>query len=230
MKKRNLVILFFATVYISAICGCSKDDAEENQPANRGVTNGHEWVNLGLPSGTLWATCNVGASKPEEYGDYYAWGETQTKSDYSWWLYKYSDGSSSSAMTKYNETDNLKELLSEDDVATTKWGSSWQIPSRIQCEELINGSYTTIVGMIENGISGWKITSKSNGNYIFLPAAGYRSNANLKSVGIMGGYYSRSLDASEYSHSFSLFLESSDIYTYSERRDFGATIRPVRKK
>ena len=94
----------------------------------------HEWVDLGLPSGTLWATCNVGANSPEEYGDYFAWGETTTKSSYSWSTYKYCKGSSST-MTKYctssyyGTVDNKTELEPSDDAATANWGSEWQMPS-----------------------------------------------------------------------------------------------------
>ena len=104
----------------------------------------HEWVDLGLPSGTLWATCNVGASNPEELGSYFAWGETATKDFYEWSTYKWCNGSETT-MTKYctnsdygNDgfVDNKTELDFEDDAAYVNWGPSWRIPSYEQFEEL----------------------------------------------------------------------------------------------
>ena len=142
----------------------------------------HEYVDLGLPSGTLWATCNIGANSPEEYGDYFAWGETTPKSTYDWSTYKWCNGSSTT-MTKYctqseygynGFTDNLTELQSADDAATANWGSDWQMPSLAQIQELCSSSNTTTEWTQVNGVNGRKITSKSNGNSIFLPAAGWR--------------------------------------------------------
>ena len=152
-----------------------------------GTTEEHEWVDLGLPSGTLWATCNVGASKPEEYGDYFAWGETEPKTTYSWSTYKYCKGTETT-MTKYctssyyGTVDNKTELEPSDDAATVNWGPDWQMPSYEQCKELTNGSYTTTTITTLNGVEGRMITSKSNGNSIFLPATGYDSYRGSKST------------------------------------------------
>ena len=107
---------------------------EEPEPDIDDTLDGHAYVDLGLPSGTLWATCNVGASSPEEYGDYFAWGETEPKNDYNWSTYKYCKGSSTT-MTKYctsssyGTVDNKTELEPSDDAATVNWGSNWQMPS-----------------------------------------------------------------------------------------------------
>lgn len=128
-----------------------------------------EWIDLGLPSGTLWASCNIGANSPEEYGDFFAWGETETKEDYSWSTYSLCEGSKNS-LTKYTSTDNLLELLPEDDAASTIWDVSCKMPSYEQIEELINSEYTTSEWTELNGVNGMKITSKRNGNSIFLPA------------------------------------------------------------
>jgi hypothetical protein len=195
----------------------------------------HEWVDLGLPSGTLWATCNVGASSPEEYGDYYAWGETEPKNDYSWSTYKYCKGSSST-MTKYctnssyGTVDNKTELEPSDDAATVNWGSGWQMPSIEQCEELYSSSYTTTTWTTMNGKYGMKITSKSNDNSIFLPAAGYRFDTSLIYEGSGGEYWSRSLWTSYRSSALYLNFGSSGITTSSYYRREGRSVRPVRVK
>lgn len=201
----------------------------------------YEWVDLGLPSGTLWATCNVGANNPEEYGDYFAWGETKPKSDYNYNFstYLYCMGSNIT-LTKYctdsscgynDFTDGQTELLPEDDAATANWGANWQMPSRIQFQELLN-SYTTVTGMTKNGVYGRKITSKSNGNSIFLPAAGYWSGTNLCNVGNYGSYWSRSLSTSYsyYAYILNLSFFSGSLECRQDFRDCGRTIRPVRVK
>ncbi|MBO7100341.1 MAG: hypothetical protein J6W21_10800 [Bacteroidaceae bacterium] len=196
-------------------------------------TNGHEYVDLGLPSGTLWATYNVGASKPEEYGDYFAWGETKSKSNYSWSTYKYCKGSSTT-MTKYctssdcGTVDNKTELEPADDAATANWGTGWQMPSLAQQQELINTSYTTTTWTTQNGVYGRKIISKSNGNSIFLPAAGYRYATSLFDAGSGGDYWSRSLDTSYSYNRYNLYFSSSNIYTSFSNRICGQSVRPVR--
>ena len=210
---------------------------------NSGTLDGHEYVDLGLPSGTLWATCNVGASSPEEYGDYFSWGETKPKTTYNWSTYKYCQGTETT-MTKYctnsdyGIVDNKTELEPSDDAATANWGSGWQIPSREQCAELINSSYTTTTWTTMNGVYGRKITSKSNGNSIFLPAAGYRYDTSLYRAGpyydSYGYYWSRSLNTS-YSYGVcSLYFYSGDVSNFysniNGRRYCGQSVRPVRVK
>ena len=199
-----------------------------------------EWVDLGLPSGTLWATCNVGASSPEEYGDYFAWGETtgynSGKTTFNVDTYKYWQGSFST-LTKYccqrsygynGFTDGLTELLPEDDAATANWGSGWQMPSLAQINELYNSSYTTTAWTTQNGVYGRKITSKSNGNSIFLPAAGYRDGTGLDYAGRDGYYWSRSLHTYYSYEAYNLDFSSSDIDTYYDYRFYGYSVRPVR--
>ena len=130
----------------------------------------HEYVDLGLS--VKWATCNMGASSPEEYGDYYAWGETETKSTYDWNTYKWCKGSENT-LTKYctdsdyGTVDNKTVLDPEDDVAHVKWGGNWRMPTDAEIEELRENciwKWTT-----QNGKNGYKVTSKKNGNSIFLP-------------------------------------------------------------
>ena len=153
----------------------------------------HEYVDLGLPSGTLWATCNVGANSPEEYGDYFAWGETKPKSDYSWRSTYFDSDDNGNTFKKYNNNGGLTELLPEDDAATANWGSPWRMPSLDQIKELFNSSYTTTEWTTLNDVYGRKITSKSNGNSIFLPAAGGRWGDDLDDAGSNGYYWSSSL-------------------------------------
>ena len=201
-----------------------------------GTTEEHEWVDLGLPSGTLWATCNVGANSPEEYGDYFALGETEPKNDYSWSTYKYCKGSQYT-MTKYcsnyrhGTVDNKTILEPSDDAAAVNWGSEWQMPSYEQFDELFNSSYTATTWTTMNGKYGRKITSKSNGNFIFLPAAGYRGDTSLYSAGSFGDYWSRSLSTDEGYFAYYLYFGSSSTYTfYNGFRVYGKSVRPVRVK
>lgn len=158
----------------------------------------HEWVDLGLPSGTLWATMNIGANAPEEYGDYFAWGETEPKDDYNWNTNKwgYYDENSKLHITKYNTNsgygpvDNKIELDTEDDAAYVNWGSSWRMPTMVQIKELINKcswEWTT-----RNGINGYRVIGP-NGNELFLPATGYRYNSSLYYSYFEGHYWSRDL-------------------------------------
>ena len=130
-----------------------------------------DYVDLGLPSGTLWAKRNVGATQEQDYGQYFAWGETEPKDTYSWATYFDSDNGSSSSFLKYN-TANMA-LQPEDDAATVNLGAAWQMPTKAEMEELFNSQYTTVTMETVNYIKGFRITSNVNGNSIFLPAAGY---------------------------------------------------------
>jgi len=197
-----------------------------------------QYVDLGLPSGTLWATCNVGAKTPEEYGDYFAWGEIVPKDECNWSTYKYCKGSENT-MTKYcydsdygynGFTDTLTELLPEDDAATANWGSDWQMPSYDQIKELYNSSYTTTTWTTQNGKDGRLIKSKSNGNSIFLPAAGGRYDTSLTSAGNWGYYWSRSNETSYNNYAYYLGFKSDKIGWYASYRYYGFSVRPVRVK
>ena len=201
-----------------------------------------EYVDLGLPSGTLWATYNIGATSPEDYGDYFAWGETEGYNDgktkFDWSTYKWCEGSSST-MTKYctnsssgynGFTDDKTELDLEDDAAYVNWGPDWRMPSSEQFSELINSSYTTIEWTAQNGVNGRKITSKTNGNSIFLPAAGDRHNSSLDDAGLNGYYWSRTLNSDFTDSARNLYFDSSNIYMGSRSRSFGRRVRPVRSQ
>ena len=200
---------------------------------NEEIKEEHEWVDLGLPSGTLWATCNVGANSPEEYGDYFAWGETEPKNDYSWSTHKYCKGSKFTLTkyctnSKYGIVDNKTELEPSDDAATVNWGSDWQMPSEEQFDELDNSSYITTSWTTLNGVYGTKITSKSNGNSIFFPAAGYRYDTSLSDAGSDGCYWSRSLDTYGCYYACDLLFRSYGFSYGGSSRYYGQSVRPVR--
>ena len=187
-------------------------------------TDSHEYVDLGLPSGLLWATCNVGADNPEEYGDYFAWGETQPKDTYSWSNYQYCNGGPST-LTKYCSTDNLTTLLPEDDAATANWGSGWRMPTEEEFEELY--SNTTVTWTTQNDVNG-RLFTASNGNSLFLPAAGYRFYSNLVSAGSYGYYWSSSLYTGSPDYAWCLGFGSGDYDMDDSGRDYGQPVRPVR--
>ena len=150
---------------------------------------GHEFVDLGLPSGTLWATCNIGANSPEEFGWYFAWGETDPKVNYDWSTYKWSSDGTSKHLTKYTESDGWTGLFTEDDAAAMNWGTLFQTPWIVHYRELTNDKYTKKEWTTLNGVDGWKITSKINLKSIFLPAAGYKDGERLRGVGLKGIYH-----------------------------------------
>lgn len=208
------------------------DGKEEEKPSDK-PSDTMEAVDLGLPSGLKWATCNVGASKPEEYGDYYAWGETTTKNDYSWETYKWCkeiELSTDFSITKYcidiyGIVDNKTVLDPEDDVAHVKWGGSWRMPTTEEINELDENctwKWTTY-----NGVNGQLVTG-SNGNSIFLPAAGYREGTYLNSRGWNGEYWSATLsDERSYFAYYLGFGDSNGCVWDIIQRYFGYTVRPV---
>ena len=224
----------YAKDFIDRVANNAAEHLE--RPFNNGAGAG-SYVDLGLPSGTLWATCNIGANNPEEYGDYFAWGETEGfnsgKTNFSWSTYKWCNGSYDS-LTKYNTSseygsiDKMTELDLEDDAAYVNWGPEWRMPSLGQFEELINSSYTTTTWTTQNGVYGRKITSKKNGNSIFLPAAGYRYISSLNYDGSYGDYWSRSLHSDSPGSAWRLLFYSSYIGTSNDYgRCSGRSVRPV---
>lgn len=160
-----------------------------------------DWVDLGLPSGLLWATHNVGATNPEDFGDYYAWGETTTKQTYNWSTYAY--GSDNNQLTKYcnssnyglnGYSDTLTILQAVDDAATTNLGDGIRTPTREEWQELIDN--TTAICTTRNGVSGLLLTA-SNGRSIFLPAAGHRQDGGIYSVQSRLLYWSSSVGTND---------------------------------
>ena len=196
--------------------------------------DGHAYVDLGLPSGTLWAFCNIGATTPEDYGDYFAWGETETKAIYNWGNYQHCNGTSNT-ITKYcNDpnngdngfTDNITILLPEDDAANAQWGDDWHIPTRDEWNELLEN--TTHTWTTQNGVHGRLITA-TNGASIFLPAAGYRTGNELRDAGSHGHYWASSiLSGASYLAWYLKFYSGICQMNYYGYRDDGQSVRPVR--
>lgn len=196
---------------------------EKNQ--NHGYTscpdsNHPHMIDLGLPSGTKWACCNVGATKPEQYGGYYSWGEVSEKSYYDWSTYSHFDG-------KFSTCHNLGSDIAgtQYDVAHVQWGGSWMMPSFDQIKELLDhcsSEWTT-----ENGVYGRRFTG-SNGGSIFLPAAGCRWFGDLIDAGEIGDYWSSTQRPDDSDGAFYLYFYSGYACWYNDsRRHFGQSVRPV---
>jgi hypothetical protein len=180
-------------------------------------------IDLGLPSGTKWACCNVGATKPEEFGGYYAWGETEEKSTYSWSTYIHCDGSEKTCHDLGNNIAGTQY-----DVAHVKWGGSWVMPTYDQIKELEDNC--TYLWTTENGVKGGKFTSKNNGASIFLPAAGYRNDSNLYIAGSCGYYWSSAQSPSDSDIAYCLYFYSGRARTNYCDCGYGRSVRPVVRK
>lgn len=190
-----------AAVLALVLAGCDDEEAADRRSdadnGYRAVPDG--WVDLGLPSGLLWAECNVGAATPAAYGDYIAWGETAPKDVYGWQSYRHATASADGnldALTRYNTmpsfgpVDGLTALLPDDDAAALRLGSGARTPSSADWQELVDNSaalWTTL-----DGVGGCRFTG-ANGNSIFLPAAGGATETGMDSPGTGGFYWSSTL-------------------------------------
>ncbi len=219
------------TATVSIYDDCNKNGKNEDvRPATEEDARA---IDLGLPSGLKWASCNVGAETPEGYGDYYAWGEVAPKEDYSWPTYKHANGDKNK-LTKYcnntsfgnnNFTDDKTILDLEDDAAYVKWGDSWRMPTDAEWTELIE--QCTWTWTTQSNINGYKVTSKTNDNSIFLPATGYRAMKNLNSVGTNGRYWSSSLTLNVTSNAWSVQFASNSVNRKGNTRAYAISVRPV---
>ncbi len=201
-----------ATMVAAMLCFVScKEEADS------GIENGHEWVDLGLK--VKWATCNVGATTPEGYGDYFAWGETTTKNNYSY-TNSLTDGDESIGDIKGN---------AKYDAATAHWGGDWRMPTKKEMLDLIDNctcEWTTI-----NGVGGCRFTSKRNGNSIFLPAAGCFSYEETPIGGWEGDYWT-STPYDNPTSAYQLYCNAAEggfVYWCADSRRMGCSIRPVLK-
>ena len=237
----------YAVITVTTIDGgktatCSVTVKDESSPSMAVP----EAIDLGLPSGLKWASFNLGASKPEEYGDYYAWGETEPYfssldpltwkegkgGGYAWSSYKWCMGTSNT-MTKYCSdssygyngfTDNKTVLDLEDDAAHVNLGGTWRMPTDAEWNELLeNCTWTWTTKNGENG----RLVTGSNGNSIFLPAAGGRYDANLYNVGSSGYYWSSSLRTDYPLSAWRVRFNSGSVYWSSSNRYYGFSVRPV---
>lgn len=193
------------------------------------------YVDLGLPSGNLWAECNLGASSPEAYGDYYAWGEVKPKQEYTKSNHKwYKEGAPSQGFTKYNNEDGKLTLEDEDDAVIQKLGNSWRTPTLADFRELTNQKYTTIEKTTLNGVAGYQITSKKNGKSIFIPCAGFKNSEKPQTRAISDDESVavcmtnlRRIDYMVY-NAWTFAFQNDRIGRYGKRRPDGISIRPVK--
>lgn len=174
-----------------------------NAMSGRGYENGHEWIDLGLS--VKWATCNVGASTPEAYGNYYAWGETAPKSNYMGSTYTYLNTPSVLPLNR--------------DAAFVNWGGNWRMPTSDEIQELKEKCKWTWMGR------GYKVIGP-NGNSIFLPAAGNRTGTNIYDKGLSGCYWSSSFK-SEYAKAYYIKFYSNTVYSHTYNRTYGKSVRAV---
>ena len=202
--------------------------------------DGTLWVDLGLPSGVLWAKCDLGANAPEEYGNYYAWGEISPKEVYNWNTYRYgtADGEGNLlTLIKYNThsdygtPDSLTILRATDDAATMAFGigSGARTPTKEEWQELIG--YSTVEWTTMNGVNGLKFTSITNGNTLFFPAAGMRYGSELHGVDGcgFGFYWSSSLDTNSPSDAWAFCFDANNpVHVGKSNRRYGFTVRAVR--
>ena len=211
MKKIYLIMALVCMIMVS----CKPDGGD-------GRDEGHVYVDLGLS--VKWATCNVGASSPEEYGDYFAWGETTTKAEYT------SDnhptyGLTISQLQSQGYIDNNGNLTAQHDAATVNWGGDWRMPTNAEQQELINNCIWTWT--MQNGVKGYKVEGP-NGNSIFLPAAGYRDGSSLYNAGSLGNYWSSTpYDLGDGYDAFNLYFNSDRLYMNLTSRHFGRAVRPI---
>lgn len=202
--QRKWISTIALILILSAISSCSKDDAPELLLP--------EYVDLGLPSGVKWATFNVGASSPEEYGDYFAWGEISPKDSYT----------IENSLTYEKEIGDIAGNP-EYDVARANWGGSWRLPTKTELEELKTECTWTLTTMGNH--VGYKVTGP-NGNYIFLPAAGFRG-PSFYSVGECGYYWTSSPDESYTQVACALYFYSGYHSVDGFSRRYGISVRPV---
>lgn len=199
-----------------------------------GSTDNVEYVDLGLPSGNLWAKCNLGASAPEAYGDYYAWGEVEPKQVYTYPNHKwYKEGAPSLGFTKYNNEDGKLSLEDEDDAVIQKLGNGWRTPTLADFRELTNQKYTTIKKTTLNGVAGYQITSKRNKKSIFIPFAGFKNDkpqtreiSSDQTVAVCMTNQRRIDD--QVFNCWTFAFEQDRIRRYGKRRPDGISIRPVK--
>lgn len=200
-----------------------------------GSTDKVEYVDLGLPSGNLWAKCNLGASAPEAYGDYYAWGEVEPKQEYTKSNHKwYKEGAPSQGFTKYNNEDGKLTLEDEDDAVIQKIGNGWRTPTLADFRELTNQKYTTIEKTTLNGVAGYQITSKKNKKSIFIPFAGFKNSEKPQTRAISDDEEVavcmtnlRRIDNMVY-NAWTFAFQNDRIGRYGKRRPDGISIRPVK--
>lgn len=230
--KKTLIIMCLAALTVGMLSGCKNKNAKTTDAENR--TAESEWVDLGLPSGLLWACCNLGASSPEKCGDYYAWGETMPKNEYSLTTYSYYNHENGIyTLNKYNTqqakglVDSLTVLESADDAATALLGDGARMPTNAEWQELIDN--TTAEWTRQKGVRGYLLTA-ANGNSLFLPATGFWYDDSSTDSDKIGNYWSSSLDLLMPNTAHELNFGSTGLRTGGCERYYGFSIRPVKEQ
>lgn len=214
----------FLKGYYKSVHKVNVGESKQQLSAPKPSCDKDDRVDLGLPSGILWASCNIGASSPSEIGDYFAWGEKESKDAYGWETYRLCRGSYDSIF-KYTKTDGKSVLESQDDVAKSVLGGEWRIPTKEDMEELVEECEWKWTR--ENGHLGWKVIGPNN-NFIFLPASGAASSYRIAGVNELGRYWTATRDDSDYSAYNLRFKDGTDtIVVVDDTRFYGRTIRPV---
>lgn len=255
MKKTFTFLLMALLVSMAGIsftaCGSDDDDAGGRNHDPQAPDN-VEAVDLGLPSGTKWANMNVGASNPEDYGDYFQWGETfpcTNLKEYCDYNYRYNPGGLEYSIKHFRICGTSQDPIYSDgaikqdanggwqggiagnvkyDAATANWGRRWKTPTIEQIEELLDPYYCTWTWTELNGIKGYNITSNKNGNSIFLPAAGYRKGWELLLKNIFGFYWSSTIHVNLADSALGLeFYENGISQHNAYERCYGRSVRPV---
>ena len=221
MKNTRIWLFAAACVGLLAVsCDNSEDEANGKQATDDTAVdrskeiNGHRFVDLGLPSRLLWAETNVGAAKAGDAGDYFAWGETEAKNAYS------------TANSTWYGVPHEGNLKASEDAATANWGSGVRMPTGEEFDELADTSNCKWTWVGEETKKGYRVISKTNGNEIFLPAAGFRYGANTGFAGAFGFYWTSSPSSDDTEARF-FYISASDHYLSDNCRYDGRTVRAV---
>jgi hypothetical protein len=228
MNARCLSIAICGMLFATLSTSAQKAD-------NSKIVNGHKFVDLALPSGLLWAETNIGAETETDFGSYFAWGETQTKDSFNRETYKYEwlNEEYGEWYNKYCPADEVTTLLKEDDAASANWGSSCRMPTTANIDELCDEDnctweWTCRASSTRSKVYGYKVTSKKNGNWIFLPATGYYVDDLNYDIGKYGRYWSSNVEESDGEYAYFLgFTNSSRGKGDPKERVYGCSVRAV---
>ena len=249
--KDGKIVAQTTTPVDSIVMSVKPTPAPKSQVLNEGGVGGTaptaaQAIDMGLS--VKWAPWNVGASKAEENGAYFAWGEINTKETYDWgtyyWMaegksnwkninkYQIADGQFSADWYAKDQFigDGKSTLESEDDAATANWGSGWRMPTMAELEELMNEdncTWTWVENYNDSDLNGYEVKSKTTAGLLFLPAAGGRWDSNLDNAGYVGYYWSSELDSGNADYARYLLFDSSHRYSGSGSRDNGFSVRAV---
>ena len=249
--KDGKIVAQTTTPVDSIVMSVKPTPAPKSQVLNEGGVGGTaptaaQAIDMGLS--VKWAPWNVGASKAEENGAYFAWGEINTKETYDWgtyyWMaegqsdwtninkYQIADGQFSADWYAKDQFigDGKSTLESEDDAATANWGSGWRMPTMAELEELMNEdncTWTWVENYNDSDLNGYEVKSKTTSGLLFLPAAGYRWVSVLLNAGDYGGYWSSELRSGDARSARCLYFDSSSRSSYDDYRSFGFSVRAV---